>query len=61
MQKPPAPNRPPSVVTSRGSRRANLSKYMRNLNSSVQTPKSTRNFEILAEPEGTKANHTTEE
>ena len=61
MQKPTAPNRPPSVVTSRGSRRANLSKYMRNLNSSVQTPKSTRNFEILAEPEGTKTNQITEE
>lgn len=61
MKKPPAPNRPPSVVTSRGSRRANLSKYMRNLNSSVQTPKSMRNFEILAEPEGIKANQTTEE
>lgn len=41
----------PSVVNSRGSRRANLSKYMRNLNSSVQTPKSMRNFEIGAEPE----------
>lgn len=41
----------PSVVNSRGSRRANLSKYMRNLNSSVQTPKSMRNFEIGAEQE----------
>ncbi len=41
----------PSVVNSRGSRRANLSKYMRNLNSSVQTTKSMRNFEIGAEPE----------
>lgn len=58
MQKQPAPNRPPSVVNSRGSRRANLSKYMRNLNSSVQTPKSMRNFEILAESEGTKISQT---
>ena len=61
MPTQPTPNRPPSVVNSRGSRRANLSKYMRNLNSSVQTPKSMRNFEIPAEPEGTKTNQTTEE
>ena len=47
----PSSNAHPSVVNSRGSRRANLSKYMRNLNSSVQTPKSMRNFEIGAEPE----------
>ena len=37
---------PPSVVNSRGSRRAKLSKYMRNLNQSVETPTSIRNFEI---------------
>lgn len=36
----------PSVVNSRGSRRANLSKYMRNLNSSVHSPTAVRNFEI---------------
>lgn len=36
----------PSVVNRRGSRRANLSKYMRNLNNSVETPSSIRNFEI---------------
>ncbi len=41
----------PSVVQSRGSRRANLSKYMRNLNSSVQSPTSVRNFEIGLESE----------
>lgn len=40
----------PSVVNCRGSRRANLSKYMRNLNSSVRGPKTTRNFEIGNEP-----------
>jgi len=39
----------PSVVNSRGSRLANLSKYMRNLNSSVQSPKFTRNFEFGAD------------
>lgn len=39
----------PSVVNYRGSRRANLSKYMRNLNSSVRGPKSMRNFEIGSE------------
>ncbi len=36
----------PSVVNSRGSRRANLFKYMRDLNSSMQTPNSMRNFEF---------------
>lgn len=41
----------PSVVNSRGSRRANLSKYMRDLNSSVQSPTSIRNFEIGLEPD----------
>lgn len=39
----------PSVVNSRGSRRANLSKYMRNLNSSVQDASTMRNFEISSE------------
>ena len=41
----------PSVVNSRGSRRANLSKYMRSLNQSVETPTSIRNFEIGTEQE----------
>ncbi len=52
-QKPVQPaNQPhPSVVNCRGSRRANLSKYMRNLNSSVKTPQSMRNFEFGAEVE----------
>ncbi len=36
----------PSVINSRGSRRANLSKYMRDLNGMVQSPNSIRNFEI---------------
>ncbi len=36
----------PSVVNRRGSRRETLSKYMRNLNNSVETPSSIRNFEI---------------
>lgn len=36
----------PSVVNSRGSRRANLSKYMRNLNNSVESPTSVRNIEL---------------
>lgn len=44
----------PSVVNSRGSRRANLSKYMRNLNSSVQSPSITRNIEIGVELEQTE-------
>ena len=39
----------PSVVNSRGSRRATLSKYMRNLNNSVETPSSIRNIEISTE------------
>lgn len=41
----------PSVINSRGSRKANLSKYMRNLNSAVETPKFIRNFEINTENE----------
>ena len=41
----------PSVVNKRGSRRANLSKYMRDLNSSVETPTSVRNFEISTDHE----------
>lgn len=36
----------PTVVNSRGSRRATLSKYMRNLNNSVETPSSIRNIEL---------------
>lgn len=48
------PTAHPSVVNSRGSRRATLSKYMRNLNSSVQSPSITRNIEIGAEPESTE-------
>ncbi len=36
----------PSVVNRRGSRKANLSKYMRDLNNSVETPTSVRNFEL---------------
>ena len=36
----------PSVVNRRGSRRANLSKYMRNLNNSVETPNTMRNIEL---------------
>lgn len=39
----------PSVVNSRGSRRAKLSKYMRNLNNSVETPNSMRNIELNIE------------
>jgi len=41
----------PSVINSRGSRRANLSKYMRHLNNSVETPTSIRNIEIVKETE----------
>ncbi len=36
----------PSVVNSRGSRRAKLHQYMRDLNGMVQSPTSIRNFEI---------------
>lgn len=39
----------PSVVNKRGSRREHLSKYMRDLNNSVETPTSIRNFEIGTE------------
>ena len=39
----------PSVVNSRGSRKAKLSKYMRNLNNSVETPNSMRNIELNIE------------
>lgn len=39
----------PSVVNRRGSRRANLSKYMRDLNNSVESPSSVRNIEISVE------------
>ena len=41
----------PSVVNSRGSRRANLTKHMRDLHGFVQTPTFMRNFEIGAELE----------
>lgn len=41
----------PSVVNSRGSRRAKLSKYMRNLNNSVETPNTMRNIELNIENE----------
>lgn len=36
----------PSVVTSRGSCRANLSRYMRDLNGMAQSPTTIRNYEI---------------
>lgn len=39
----------PSVVNKRGSRRETLAKYMRDLNNSVETPTSIRNFEIGTE------------
>ena len=39
----------PSVVNHRGSRKANLSKYMRDLNNSVETPTSVRNFELATD------------
>ena len=41
----------PSVVNRRGSRRAKLSKYMRNLNNSVETPNTMRNIELNIETE----------
>ncbi len=41
----------PSVVNRRGSRKANLSKYMRDLNNSVETPTSVRNFELSTDSE----------
>lgn len=44
----------PSVINSRGSRRANLSRYMRDLNGMGQSPTSVRNFEIGQEPEETE-------
>ena len=54
----PGKNSHPSVVNCRGSRRANLSKYMRNLNSSVQSPNAMRNFEIGGEQEGEPSEET---
>ena len=41
----------PSVVNSRGSRRENLSRYMRDLNGMGQSPTSVRNFEIAQNSE----------
>ena len=40
----------PSVINSRGSRRENLSRYMRDLNGMGQSPTTVRNFEIARNP-----------